>query len=159
RRGLAFFIDKIEKQWSKPRIEISLDSVLSSNSSQAIGRMFNIQSGQEIKWQPLIVTAKSSQIESCTVGLEVAYKGNQEKMHLVWPYPGVKIDPYGATVMSVQSSMTLNPDDPVQLIVWRALKTEDALEKKEQFYLSTDSAVGLALGPELEPMEMSITFY
>ncbi len=159
RRGLAFFIEKIEKQRGKPRIEISLDSVLSSKSSQEIGRMFNVQSAKEIKWQPLIVTAKISQIESCTVGIEVAYKGKREKMHLVWPYPGVRIDPNGVTIMSVQSSMSLNPDDPVQLIVWRALKTEDALEKKEQFYLSTDSTVGLPLGPELEPIEMSITFY
>jgi len=106
------------------------------------------------------VTARKSHIESCTVGIEITYKGKQERMHLVWPYPGARIDIDRITIMPVQRAIPLNHDDPVQLIVWYAFKgSKPKQETQEKFFLATDSTVGLAPGPELEPMEMSITFY
>ncbi len=53
-----------------------------------------------------------------------------------------------------RSSIDINPDDEVQLLVWKGLKTKG----RQRVYLLTDTIVPTELGPDLDKLNIDIWF-
>ncbi len=155
-RGLNFFIDKIEREWNKPSVEITLEGVLSSKDILQIEKTFNLQAVnpslavEETKWQPIVVKGKKAPATSVVVKARV----DEQIFHFQWPYSDTKIDPEKITFKQTRSTVDINPEDEIQLLLWRALRTKD----KERFYFIADSMVPIELGPDLDPIKIDIWF-